>query len=180
MRKFITGALLGILACFLMGSQNVLDDLNLCSQCGLLVNGSTAVDSTRHAYLTQGDFSTGVTLAGGTLLANYVESALTPTWSGLTQTGSVTITARDTRIGREVFLEIRIAPGVGGLVVFDNTTTMTNLPYVSGAPGTGEIIDGTVNVSIGQAWVDTGSSTMNINGSSGGSDIVLMDLRYSV
>jgi hypothetical protein len=83
------------------------------------------------------DFSATPGTGTSELLADYEEGTWTPNAnSGWTDVGTVTRTGTYTKIGRQVFITVKIAASGGGSVSM-STATISNLPYTAANPTVG-------------------------------------------
>ena len=143
----------------------------------LLYNGSGNLDITPrsgfHTKLVDGnliigtsgkgiDFSATAGTGTSELLNDYEEGTWTPVATGLTNVGAVTYTATYTKIGRVVYINLKVA-AVTSTTSVANTTFFSGLPFTPALNSTITAVDEGNITSLGVGLIATGSTVFTPN-----------------
>ena len=143
----------------------------------MLYNGSGNLDITPrsgfHTKLVDGnliigtsgkgiDFSATAGTGTSELLNDYEEGTWTPVATGLTNVGAVTYTATYTKIGRVVYINLKVA-AVTSTTSVANTTFFSGLPFTPALNSTITAVDEGNITSLGVGLIATGSTVFTPN-----------------
>jgi hypothetical protein len=147
----IKNGAVGALALGITGGVANFNDATLSAACQVQIT-STLLDISGTNYGLKLPAAPGN--ADAQALDCYQETTLNSgfTTSGITSTGTFTVTARATRIGRGIAITIRVAPSIGASLTFASgwTITLTGVPQM---PSEGSLAVATSDTAVGRGSV---------------------------
>jgi hypothetical protein len=150
------------------GSFSISDETASASRFVIDTSGDVSISTGNVVMGTSGkgiDFS-ATTEGSGTmqseLLADYEEGTWTPVATGLTNVGAVTYTATYTKIGRVVYINLKVS-AVTSTTSVANTTYFSGLPFTPAQNSTVTAVNEGNITSLGVGLIATGSTVFTPN-----------------
>jgi len=140
------------------------NDVNICETTGNVGIGTVAVNTGGCLQLKSGITfpATQVASSDANTLDDYEEGTWTPVATGLTAVGAVTYTAAYTKIGRVVYINLKIS-AVTSTTSVAGTTFFSGLPFVPAQNSNISSVNELTIASVGVGLISTGSTVYTSN-----------------